>query len=137
MTIGESIVQWLQQCEVEGSHIGSIDTDSLKAAGVSYALMKAPQENVKRYLSGKELHTDHYQFLARLNSGTNTDRIDNHAWFEGLTEWVSRKARERDFPELRDGLRCTGISITSPFYAGQGDHNTAIYQLTIAIKYEQ
>lgn len=138
MTISESIIIWLKRFEAEGMEkIKSIDTDALQSVSASYGLMKAPQENVKKYLSGREVHSDYYQFMARLDSGTNGDRIDNQAWFEGLTKWVSEKSREKDFPVLREGLHCTGISIASPFYMGSGDNNTAVYQMTISITYQK
>lgn len=133
MTISESTITWLKQFrDVKG-----VDTDALAAVSASYGLIKAPTENVKRYLSGKELHTDYYQFAARLDTSINTDRIDNQAWFESLTGWVSERNRSKDYPVLRDGLKCTGISITSPFFMGRSDNNTAVYQMTISIKYEK
>lgn len=138
MTVSESVIQWLKRFGIEGlEKIKDIDTDALKATVASYGLMKAPQENVKCYMSGKKIHTDYYQFSARLDSGTDTDRTDNQAWLDALAEWIAERNREKDFPVLREGLTCTGISVTSPFYMGKSDSMSAIYQLTIAIRYEK
>lgn len=138
MTISQSIIAWLKRFEAEGlDRIKSVDTDALKAVSASYGLMKAPEENIKKYLSGKEVHTEYYQFAARLDAQENNDRIDNQAWFEGLTDWVRDRDKNKDFPALEAGLSCQGISIKSPFYMGKSDNHTAIYQMAIAIKYEK
>lgn len=138
MTVSDSIITWLKRFTAEGlERIRTIDTDALKATSASYGLIKDPQENIKHYMSGRELHTDYYQFSARLGSETNMDRADNQAWLEGLVEWVGERRQDRDFPVLRPGLKCVDISITSPFFMGRSDNNTAVYQLTIAIEYEK
>ena len=56
MTIIESIVQFLNQYEKE-----KIGVDKLGSSTMSYSLMKEPQENVQRFISGLEVHTDYYQ----------------------------------------------------------------------------
>lgn len=60
MTIIESIVQFLNQYEKE-----KIGVDKLGSSTMSYSLMKEPQENVQRFISGLEVHTDYYQLAAR------------------------------------------------------------------------
>ena len=48
MTIIESIVQFLNQYEKE-----KIGVDKLGSSTMSYSLMKEPQENVQRFISGQ------------------------------------------------------------------------------------
>ena len=95
--------------------------------------MKAPQENVQHFISGMEIHTDYYQLMARLDAKSEQERIANNAWGQGIAEWISQKNREKQYPVL-DGYRCTGISVSTPFYKAT-DNSNAIYQMTIAIEY--
>lgn len=136
MTVSESVIEWLKRFETEGGRgIGHVETDALKAATVSYGLAKTPQETIKKYLSGKEEHTVHFQFSARMDAKTNADRIENQNWLDALTDWIQQRDQEKDYPILREGSSCTGIRITSPYYAGQGNMDNVTYMLTVAIKY--
>lgn len=113
MTVIESIIQFLGMYEIE-SRIG---IDKLESQTASYSLMKAPQENVQHFISGMEIHTDYYQLMARLDAQSEQERIANNAWGQGITEWINRKDKEKQYPVL-DGYRCTGISVSTPFLHG-------------------
>ena len=89
MTIIESIVQFLNQYEKE-----KIGVDKLGSSTMSYSLMKEPQENVQRFISGLEVHTDYYQLAARRDAASEEDRIANNAWGQGIAEWISQKEQE-------------------------------------------
>lgn len=130
MTVIESIIQFLGMYEIE-SRIG---IDKLESQTASYSLMKAPQENVQHFISGMEIHTDYYQLMARLDAQSEQERIANNAWGQGITEWINRKDKEKQYPVL-DGYRCTGISVSTPFYMRVTDISSAVYQMTIAIEY--
>lgn len=129
MTVIEGIIKFLGGYEKE-----RIGVDKLESQTVSYSLMKAPQENVKYYISGMEIHTNYYQLMARLDAKSEQERIANNAWGQGIAEWISRKNREKQYPVL-DGYRCTGISVSTPFYMNVTDNSNAVYQMTIAIEY--
>lgn len=131
MTVVESIIQFLGMYEIE-SRIG---VDKLESQTASYSLMKAPQENVQRFISGMEIHTDYYQLMARLDSLSESERIENNAWGQGIAEWIRKKDDAGEYPVL-DGYRCTGIGVSTPFYMEVTDNTSAIYQMTISIKYE-
>ena len=130
MTVIESIIQFLGMYETE-SRIG---IDKLESQTASYSLMKAPQENVQHFISGMEVHTDYYQLMARLDAQSEQERIANNAWGQGITEWIRQKDEAKQYPAL-DGYRCTGISVSTPFYMGMTDKSGAVYQMTIAIEY--
>ncbi|MCI6710167.1 MULTISPECIES: hypothetical protein [Eisenbergiella] len=130
MTVIESIIQFLGMYERENR----IGVDKLESQAASYSLMKAPQENVQRFISGMEIHTDYYQLMARLDAQSEQERIANNAWGQGITEWIGQKNEAKQFPVL-DGYRCTGISVSTPFYMGMTDKAGAVYQMTIAIEY--
>lgn len=137
MTVSQSIITWLKEFNPEEYwKMNGIDTDKQRAEALTFSLFKEPIQNVKKYLSGREEHTDHYSIMARLSSRTNDDRIDNGAWGEELTAWIEEKNKEQSFPILDKGV-VQAVEVTTPFYVGKTETNDNVYQMTIAIKYEK
>lgn len=135
MTVSESIIKWLKTFEAEGG-LKKIDTEQQSAKVDSYSLVRAPVQNVKSYLSGKKVYTDHYTFQARLSNQTDPDRIDNNVFGETLENWVKEQNTLGKFPVIT-GATVQSVDITTPFYAGKSGDNSNVYQMTIAIKYEK
>lgn len=136
MTISSAIIKWLKTFDpAEYWRMKHIDTD-LMHGDVEYALVKEPVRNIKLYLSGKKVITDHYMILARLPSQSNTDCIDNIGFGEALEEWVSEQNKVGNYPVI-PAVKVTQISVTSPFVAGKSETNNIVYQMTVAIKYEE
>lgn len=129
MTVSESIINWLK-----GYVENRVDTDIQSDSVMTFALSKAPTVNVKNYVSGREEHTEYYQFTARLDSQTNLDRIDNQSFFEGFEEWVRLQNREENFPAIENAV-VSKISVSNSFYLGSTAENNSLYQLTIAIQF--
>lgn len=137
MTVSEAIIKWLKEFNpADYWKMKKIDTEQQSPNVDSYSLVKEPVQNVKTYLSGKKVYTDHYTFQARLSSGTNEDRIDNNGFGEALENWVRDKNSLEEYPELTDAV-VKSIDVTTPFYVGRTDNNSFVYQMTIAIKYEK
>lgn len=135
MTVSSAIIKWLKTFDpAEYWKMKRIDTD-LMHGDVEYALVKEPVRNIKSYLSGKKVITDHYMILARLPSNSNTDCIDNSGFGEALEEWVSMQNRKKNYPVI-PGVKVTQVGVTSPFVAGKNETNNILYQMTVAIKYE-
>ena len=138
MTVSDAIIKWLKGFDsAEYWKMKTIDTGLQSASVDSYSLVKEPVQNVKSFITGKKIFTEHYMLQARLSTQTKTERIDNNGFGEALESWVMGQNREKQYPLLGNGLICKGITVTTPFYMGRTDENTAIYQLTIAIKYEK
>lgn len=129
MTISDSIIAWLNSY-VEGR----VDTDILSDSPLTFALSKQPIINIKSYVSGKEEHTEYYQFLARFDSQTNSDRRDNQSFFEGLESWIYEQNKGENFPAIQNA-RVESISVSSSYYMGATKENTAMYSLTIALQF--
>lgn len=137
MTVSEAIIKWLKEFNpAEYWKMKKIDTEQQSPHVDSYSLAKEPVQNVKPYLSGKKVYTDHYTFRARLSSSTPEDRIDNNGFGEALENWVRKKASLEEYPELTDAV-VKSIDVTTPFYVGRTDNNSFVYQMTIAIEYEK
>ena len=137
MTVSEAIITWLKEFNpAEYWKMKKIDTEQQSPHVDSYSLAKEPVQNVKPYLSGKKVYTDHYTFRARLSSSTPEDRIDNNGFGEALENWVRKKDSLEEYPELTDAV-VKSIDVTTPFYVGRTDNNSFVYQMTIAIEYEK
>ena len=137
MTVSEAIIKWLMEFNpAEYWKMKKIDTEQQSPHVDSYSLAKEPVQNVKPYLSGKKVYTDHYTFRARLSSSTPEDRIDNNGFGEALENWVRKKNSLGEYPELTDAV-VKSIDVTTPFYVGRTDNNSFVYQMTIAIEYEK
>lgn len=136
MTVSSAIIKWLKTFNPEEYwRMKRIDTD-LMHGDVDYALVKEPVRNVKSYLSGKKIITDHYMIVARLPSTTNDDCIDNSGFGEALEDWVVKQDKDKIFPQIPDAT-VLQISVTTLFYMGKTETNKSIYQMTVAIKYEK
>lgn len=137
MTVSEAIIKWLKTFDLEAcSRMKSIDTDIQSARVDSYSLAKEPVRNVKAYLSGKKVCTDHYTIRARLASRENRERMENNGFGEALERWVEEQNKTGNYPALENAV-VQQISVTTPFYMGQTATNDSVYQMTIAIKYEK
>ena len=137
MTVSEAVIEWLKTFDMEECRkLKHIDTDLQSANVESYSLVKEPVQNVKTYLSGKKVYTDHYMIQARLASQTNSDRIDNNGFGEALEEWVRNQNSIKNFPIIKDAA-VQSIAVTTPFFMGKTETNNSIYQTTIAITYEK
>lgn len=137
MTVSEAVIKWLKTFNPEEYwKINHIDTGIQSAKVDTYALVKEPVQNVKAYMSGRKVYTDHYMIQARLPSNGNTDRIENNGFGEALEDWVREKNDNKEFPECQ-GKAVHEISVTTPFYAGKTETNNIVYQMTVAIKYEK
>ena len=135
MTVSQAVINWLLTFDSEYGKMTGIDTDIIKGTTASYALVKEPVQNKIEDILGNVKCTDYYQLAARLDSQVNSDRIDNVAFLEALTEWIREKDKAKDYPVIEQGVE--KIEVTTPFYLGKTDGDNSIYQLTIAIKYSK
>lgn len=135
MTVSQAVINWLLTFDSEYGKMTGIDTDIIKGTTASYALVKEPVQNKIEDILGNVKCTDYYQLAARLDSQVNSDRIDNVAFLEALTEWIREKDKAKDYPVIEQGT-VEKIEVTTPFFLGKTDGDNSIYQLTIAIKYK-
>ena len=137
MTVSEAVIKWLKKFNpADYWKMKKIDTDIQPAEVESYSVVKEPVRNVKKYLSGKQVITDHYTLQARLASQSNTERIDNNGFGEALEKWVEEQDKAKAFPEIENAI-VQSVSVTTPFCIGSTTTNNSIYQMTVAIKYEK
>lgn len=134
MTVSEAIIKWLKLFNpTEYWKMKHIDTD-LMHGDIDYALIKEPVRNVKTYLSGTKVITEHYMLAARLPTNTNTSCMDNIGFGEALEQWVGEQTCNKVFPDIPDA-KVQKVEVTTPFYKGRTETNNSIYQMTVGITY--
>lgn len=137
MTVSGAIIEWLKRFDpADYWKMQKIDTDIQGAKVQTYSLVKEPVQNVKTYISGKKVCTEHYMIQARLSSNANIERVENIGFGEALEAYVREQNRKEDYPEIPDA-KVKDIRVTTPFYMGKTGTNDSVYQMTIAIKYEK
>ena len=137
MTVTQSIITWLEGFNQEEHwKMKNINTDVQPAQVKSYSLVKEPIINRKTAISGKITATEHYTLMARLDSQTDDDRVANNIWGTDLEEWVEKKNRAKEWPELIKA-KVRSVAVTTPFYLGESGTSESVYQLTISITYEK
>lgn len=134
MTVSEAVINWLKEFNPEELwKMQKINTDMMHH-DVDYVLIKEPVKNVKKFISGTRVVTEHYQFGARLDSFNDNDSVENEAWMEALTAWIEKRDWNRDYPKLQCGT-VQEIGVSTPFFLGRSEDKKAVYQLTIFIRY--
>ena len=137
MTVSDAIIKWLKTFNPsEYWKMSKINTDRQPDVIATYALTKEPIDNVKRYVSGREEHTQYYQISARLDFQTESDRKNNGGFCEALEEWVNAQDKAENRPIIA-GANVSKVFVSSSFYVGTTAENSAVYSLTLAIKFER
>lgn len=135
MTVSQKVISWLKQFDEE--KIKSIGTDICQPKVNSYALVKEPVVNVRTFISGKQVLTEHYTLVAFLDSQEEIDRKENTAWGEQLEQWIKDKNNKKEFPDIAEAA-VDSVEVTTPFYMGSNTNtNESMYQLSISIKYRK
>lgn len=131
VNISNSIIEWLS-----GYLKDSITTDRLMPDSVSYGLFKAPTQNVKKDILGNVTYSDFHVFMARLDNVTNKNMQANQDFMQGLCDWIEEQNNKKNFP-LLGTYKCKSIEVSTPFYMGQNEDTSSIYQFTINIVYRK
>lgn len=134
MIVSEAIIRWLKEFNPENLWaMQKINTDVMHN-NVDYVLVKEPVRNVKTFISGTQVITEHYQFQARLPMVSDSESVENSEWLETLTEWIDERDKNGEYPKLQSNT-VQAIGISSPFYVGRTESRKAVYQMTIFIRY--
>lgn len=138
MTIIDGVRAWLKT--YEGLADGRLSVDFLPEEAKSYSVDTVPTtEIVKRYLDGSSIRQ--YLFCVSSREFYSDDiaqNVDNQAFYEGLSSWLERKSKLRQFPNIGTGRTVRSIEISSTAYPFVVDeHGTARYQLQLKLTYFQ
>lgn len=96
-----------------------IDTDRMRG-NVNFALVKEPMTNVRKYISGVEIHKDYYQFVVRLILRRIKAASKNGSLMEQLTtDCRSRIGTVTETFLISRWNRQDSRSVISPFFMGE------------------
>ena len=138
MTIIDGVRAWLKT--YEGLADGRLSVDFLPEEATSYSVDTVPTtEIVKRYLDGSSIRQYLFCVSSReFYSDNIAQNVDNQAFYEGLSSWLERKSKRRQFPDIGTGRTVRSIEISSTAYPFiVDDHGTARYQLQLRLTYFQ
>lgn len=135
MTVSECVKEWLSL--YPNLDISDMATDFIEGDADSYAIYKSPNKTVDRFNDGSCMVTEYYQFFARQSTMMDTERISNQQLLADLEAWVEDKDYNEDYPDLSGvgNLRCEEISISGSAAITSQENDSAIYQVTIAVRY--
>ncbi len=130
MTISKYIVDFLKSIgEIE------IDTNHMQDGSDQYGLFKSPSRNIKEYTDGSYEITEYYQFLARFDSVSDSERKESDEALEDLTYKLDDYKFNNDYPEIDKNRKVTDISVTGcPYPMTAGDKDT-LHQMSLSITY--
>ena len=132
MTISKYIVDFLK--EIGGIEI---DTNHMQDGSDQYGLFKSPSRNKKDFNDGSYEITEFYQFLARFDSVSDTERKESDELLEDLTYELDDYKLMYDYPQIDKGRRVTDISVTGSPYPMEAKDKGILYQMSLSITYER
>lgn len=130
MTISEYITKLLKENEEI-----SIETNHIKDGSDKYGLFKSPSRNIKDLLDGSYEITEHYQFMARQETCSESEQKEADEWLEDLAYWADDLGHVYEFPEIDGNRRVIGFSITGNPYPMEADSRETLYQMALSITY--
>ena len=86
-------------------------------------------------IDGSEIVTENYYLLVKKAAQLKKERIGNDEFLEQVENWVLEQEFNENYPDI--GYPVYAIESNNAFYMMSRDGNDAVYQLTIAIKYER
>lgn len=132
MTISKYIVDFLKIIgDVE------IDTNHMQDGSDQYGLFKSPARDTKNLIDGSYEIREYYQFLARLNSNSETERKEADEILENITYKLDDYSVKYDYPDIDGKRKVTDISITGCPYPMEAAERDTLYQISLSITYER
>lgn len=130
MTISKYIADFLKT-------VGGIviDTNHVRDGSDQYGLFKSPSRNKKEFNDGSYELMEFYQFLARLDSVSDTERKESDEALEDLTYKLDDYKFYHEYPKLDKNRKVTDISVTGCPYPMEIDDKETVYQMSLSITY--
>lgn len=116
----------------------AIHIDRTEDTPVSYAVLPKGEQTLAQYLDGSAKMQ--YAFLLQVRELTETDvqRLENNAFFEAFSGWLSQQAQSKLFPsigldKIPTGLACENAALLAD---GAAEGN-GVYQIECRLYYTQ
>ena len=138
MTIIDGIRTWLRT--YAGFAHDRINVDFLPEKATTYSVDVVPTQSViKKYLDGSSVRQFLFCISSREFFGDDIKQnVDNHAFFEALSDWLDQQNRKKSFPDIGPDRTVRSVEINTSAYPFVVDDNgTARYQIQLNLVYYQ
>lgn len=124
--------------ELLGNYEGlAILTNQVNDGSDQYGLYKSPSRDIEHYIGDCDHITEYYQFFARQNALSESDRLDSDEFLETLTYWIDDFDRTYEFPELDENRTVVAIEVTGVPYPMEATDDDILYQMSLSITYDR
>lgn len=136
-TIIRAVRKWL--ANFEGFSGSKLNVDFLPPEAGEFSIDVIPVNSViKRYLDGSSVRQFDFVIAMRAFWGEDVRcQMDNIGFFEWLGDWLERKSRAGDLPELGEGRSCRRVEVNSSGYVFAPETEYARYQMQCRLVYRQ
>lgn len=132
MTISKAIIEWLK-----GYESIKVDTNHLQSGHDKYGLFKSPARDTKHFNDGSYEITEYYQFMAKQEAISDTERKEADEWLEDLTYWVDDYQVNYEYPDVGGNRRIESIELTGCPYPMESTEDEILYQMSLKITYSR
>ena len=112
-----------------------IDINHVADGSDKYGLFKSPTRNIGEFNNGSYEITEHYQFLARQSTLSESERKEADEWLEDLTYWADDFCYNYKLPKMDKGRKATAFSITGNPCPMEIEDRGTMYQISLSITY--
>lgn len=126
------IIAWFKTCPLVAD-VEEFDINQLSPQDMMAGLYKQPAITKEELNDGSEIVTEFYYILFRKSAQIRLERLDNEEFVEAVESWISTQDFAGNYPDI--GHDVYGIKYTNAFVMLERDSESAVYQLTISIKF--
>ena len=134
-TIIEALYDFFSECElINGDRI---HIDYLPEKAIQYSIDIVPCKPViKQYIDGTARKQYLFTFGSReYYSAEVAQNLANSGFYEILSEWIDKKSRNGELPELGSNKEAVRLEVMSSGYAIDSDTDNARYQIQCRLIY--
>lgn len=137
MSIIQSIRDYIT--DYTGLESAPVWVNYLGTTPVEFAIVPSPGEKiVETYITGVTVRQFPFSFQSAFSTADNLTRLENLGFYEAFAQWLEQQTADGNLPTL--GVGQTPVSLLANdwgFILEQGTSETAIYQITAILTYEQ
>lgn len=117
-----------------------VNVDKVDEKPVNYSISPVPiSPTLKNYVNGDKQEAYQYLFLLRGKTDVIEEYVDNHKFYENLSDWMDKQTENNIFPDVEDDKEPEKIETIDVAYLSVNDESgeSAVYQITCQFIYRQ
>jgi len=117
-----------------------MNVDKIDEKTVNYSISPVPISPVlKEYINGDKQKAYQFLFLLRGSTDVLQEYIENHSFYEKLSDWLEEQTENENFPTLSFDKTPEKIEALNIAYLSATDESgeSAVYQITCQLTYRQ